>query len=133
MLATGSALGGRFGTQGGIDSLRSGRCPNASHCPSPLHSVEPLCSIASLTRGVPVLGESGLVANARNFVPPASHKKRPHCAVLFWCPGGDSNPHTSRYQILNLACLPIPPPRPAKYEGHKKMPFFIDGNLFYQC
>ena len=36
---------------GGIDSLRSGLCPNASHCPSPLRSVEPLCSIASLTRG----------------------------------------------------------------------------------
>jgi hypothetical protein len=27
-----------------------------------------------------------------------------------WCPGGDSNPHAFRHQILNLARLPIPPP-----------------------
>jgi hypothetical protein len=47
-----------------------------------------LCSIASLTRGVPVLGESGLVANARNFVPPSGHKKRPQNAVFFGAQGG---------------------------------------------
>src|SRR5687768_13168236 len=29
--------------------------------------------------------------------------------VLNWCERGDSNPHTSRYQILSLARLPIPP------------------------
>jgi hypothetical protein len=28
-----------FGAQGGIDSLRSGLCPNASHCPSPLSAI----------------------------------------------------------------------------------------------
>ena len=26
-----------------------------------------------------------------------------------WCEKGDSNPHTFRHKILNLACLPVPP------------------------
>ena len=26
-----------------------------------------------------------------------------------WCEKGDSNPHTLRHKILNLACLPVPP------------------------
>ena len=28
----------------------------------------------------------------------------------FWCPGRDSNPHTSRHTHLKRARLPIPPP-----------------------
>ena len=28
---------------------------------------------------------------------------------IAWCEKGDSNPHTLRHKILNLACLPIPP------------------------
>ena len=64
---------------------------------------------------------------------PLRPQKRPRYAVfLFWCPGGDSNPHTSRYQILNLACLPIPPPRPAEIEADKKIRNHCDGNLFFR-
>ena len=39
-------------------------------------------------------------------------KEEPHELGQKWCPGGDSNPHAFRHQILNLARLPIPPPGP---------------------
>ena len=38
-----------------------------------------------------------------------------------WCPGGDSNPHTSRHMNLNHACLPIPPPGQVIEGGRNKL------------
>ena len=37
--------------------------------------------------------------------------------VLLKCQGGDSNPYGFLHQILSLARLPIPPPRPTDYEA----------------
>ena len=50
----------------------------------------------------------------RKFLSSPTVKGSPNRPMKRWCPGGDSNPHAFRHQILNLARLPIPPP------GHKK-------------
>ena len=62
-------------------------------------------------RGTPSPLIGSLLRTPGVLVPSGQKKDRDTRSSLFWCPGGDSNPHTSRYQILNLACLPIPPPR----------------------
>ena len=82
MLATGSALGGRFGAQGGLIHFVRGAAP--------------MLRIAHL-RFAPSNPFARSLRSLGVLVPPAGHKKRPHKAVfIFLVPrGGLEPPHLS--------------------------------------
>ena len=54
----------------------------------------------------------GLFKKRNSFQILCNKKDKTNGLSQEWCPGGDSNPHAFRHQILNLARLPIPPPGP---------------------